>query len=337
MAKLKPFLDKYEVILFDMDGVITSEQHYWNSAALTVYEMLESSCYFGSKDFDKLAASKNFKKIRETVFCRDKTIALLKDKGVNSNWDLGYVVVCVALILKTTSDFEAVYRYIETLGDNILYEYDKLAHLTAEATGRPFSWSRRLGELWTQQQKVFQQYYMGDDEIPGLIQSEVPLIDLDRLRVILSSLCQAGKQLGYGTGRPAVEVERPLVSWDVLHFFSQKRRVSYDTLFHAEARLSKMGRNVQLTKPHPYMFLQGLYGLDYPPEKLLEEDFDKSAIEKLLVVGDAGADILAAQAMGADFCAVLTGVSGKAARPYFESIGSTYILNSVEDMIIWDN
>ena len=48
-----------------------------------------------------------------------------------------------------------------------------------------------------------------------------------------------------------------------------------------------------------------------------------------LIVGDAGADILAAKAMGADFCAVLTGVQGERARPYFEKLNAEYILNSV--------
>ena len=38
--KLAKFLDKYDTVIFDMDGVITSEQNYWNCAALTVWEYL---------------------------------------------------------------------------------------------------------------------------------------------------------------------------------------------------------------------------------------------------------------------------------------------------------
>ncbi len=56
-------------------------------------------------------------------------------------------------------------------------------------------------------------------------------------------------------------------------------------------------------------------------------------VKKTLVVGDAGADILAAKAMGAGFCAVLTGIQGEKAREYFKSLNAEYILNSVEDFL----
>ncbi|OQB13767.1 MAG: haloacid dehalogenase-like hydrolase [Firmicutes bacterium ADurb.Bin193] len=333
MANLQPFLDKYKVILFDMDGVITSEQGYWNCAALTVHEMLRSSHCLGSEDFNRAAAVANLENVRKAVFANGKTIALLKEKGVNSNWDLAYVVICISLILGNTSDYEAVYRYAQGLGDDILSEYDRLAGLAAKALGRPPKWSERLGEMWTQQQKLFQLYYIGTDEFDGLIQNEMPIIPLPELYDLLSSLCEAGKQLGYGTGRLAFETLHPLRLWHVDAFFAPQRRICYDEVINAEERLAAAGRNVRLTKPHPYMFLQGLYGLDYPPEKLIDGDYDKSAIAEVLVVGDAGADIYAAQAMGADFCAVLTGVAGQAARGYFEGVGAQYILDSVRDMM----
>ena len=40
--KPAPFLEKYDTILFDMDGVITSEEMYWKAAALIVHEFLHS-------------------------------------------------------------------------------------------------------------------------------------------------------------------------------------------------------------------------------------------------------------------------------------------------------
>lgn len=326
-------LDGYDVILFDMDGVITSEQNYWNCAALTVWEVLTSKDYLGSEDFDAATAAKHCAQIRRQVFFGDKTIAVLKDKGLNSNWDLGYVVILTALLLGGGSDFEAVYRYVCTLGDNILPEYDRLAQLAAKVTGRPMDWCRRLGTLWQTQQQLFQDWYLGTDKKPGLIHEEQPLIPLPRLRAVLSSLYAAGKHLGYGTGRQSFEVDTPLRQWGVLDYFEPRRRVSYDAVTAAEAELAAAGREARLTKPHPYMFWQGLYGLDAPIDKLLCGEYDRAQIQTLLVVGDAGADILAAQALGADFCAVLTGVMGKAARPYFETQGATYILDSIEDFI----
>ena len=77
------------------------------------------------------------------------------------------------------------------------------------------------------------------------------------------------------------------------------------------------------------MFLKALYGAGYEDEKIVKGDYDKEKIKSTLVGGDAGADILAAKAMGADFCAVLTGVSGKEAKEYFENQNSEYIFDSV--------
>ena len=84
----------------------------------------------------------------------------------------------------------------------------------------------------------------------------------------------------------------------------------------------------------PYMFLKALYGTDYSNKRIVDGDYDKAKIKTTLVVGDAGADILAAQAMGADFCAVLTGIQGERARGYFEKLGANYILKSVEDFLV---
>ena len=44
---IKSVFDRYDTVIFDMDGVITSEEMYWNAAALTVYEYINSSDYFG--------------------------------------------------------------------------------------------------------------------------------------------------------------------------------------------------------------------------------------------------------------------------------------------------
>ena len=87
---MKEFLDKYDTVIFDMDGVITSEQNYWNSAALTVREYLTSKNYFGAHDICAAEMSGNAVKIRSEVFCDDEIISEFKSRGVNSNWDLGY-------------------------------------------------------------------------------------------------------------------------------------------------------------------------------------------------------------------------------------------------------
>ena len=117
--KLKSFLSKYDTVIFDMDGVITSEENYWTSAALTVAEYMSMRA---GADVDTEMYMCRADKIREHVFCGDKLIGLLKAKGVNSNWDLGYVTVLCACIAGGEGDdiFTAELEYAKTLPDNII-------------------------------------------------------------------------------------------------------------------------------------------------------------------------------------------------------------------------
>ena len=336
MKKIQSFLDKYDIILFDMDGVITNERHYWNTSALVLYDLFNSSEYFGDGEIDVNWAMQNRAALTSEIFCGDRTISLLKNKGVNSNWDIVYIVTCIMLMLEKKGiekDYEAVYEYVQTLPDNALDIYTYISGAFMESSGKPMEWCERAGGLWQMAVSLFQEWYLGSERHPGMIAQETPLFSVEELAEIFAALTDAGKTLGYGTGRTAYEVEYPVKRWDFEQYFDGNRGVSYNTVEQGEENLRAAGDDVTLTKPHPYVFLKGLYGLDYSDKKLIDGDYDRSMIPKLLVVGDAGADILAAQAMDADFCAVLTGVSGQAARAYFEELGSTYILDSILDFM----
>jgi phosphoglycolate phosphatase-like HAD superfamily hydrolase len=105
--------------------------------------------------------------------------------------------------------------------------------------------------------------------------------------------------------------------------------VTYTEVINAEKKLP----GATLTKPNPYMFLKGMLGLDYDDGAIVNGDYDASSAAETLVVGDAGADILAARAGGMDFAAVLTGVSGQNAREYFEQQNSTYIIDDISGLV----
>lgn len=328
---LAAFLDKYDTVLFDMDGVITSEQNYWTVAALTVWEWLYN-------DAEILQMEENAADIRAKVFCGDKLISLLKGKGVNSNWDLGYVVYAMCKI-HGTDNFETVYKLCEELGDNILDEYPRIAEKLTKVTGIG---SERNGKLWTDMMLTFQEWFRGDSLFEktygkkptktgkkGFVYNEKPIIDGDILKAIFSELSKAGKRLATATGRPSNELTEPLKSFGIYDKFAPDGIINYDHIRNAEDKLSK-----NLTKPHPYIFIKAMLGEEYSDELIVSGNYDKSKISSTLVVGDAGADILAAKAMGADFCAVLTGVSGEAAREYFEDLNAEYILPSLADFIV---
>ncbi len=336
--KLAKFLDKYDTVIFDMDGVITSEQNYWNCAALTVWEYLKWNSN-GGKSIDTEWAERHLKEIRARVFYNDEIISVLKSKGVNSNWDLGYVTVLLAWICggrEYDGDFEDVLSLAKVLPDNILDGYDELAKRASERTGFDYNWTRRNNLMWQTMRKLFQEWFLGDELIgnhamhgrkKGLLCNEEPIVDKDRLTEMLAMLSE-DKRICTGTGRPYVEMIQPLADWGIKQYFAKDGLCNYDNVIAAEKEL-----DITLTKPHPYMFLKALYGTDYDDKKLIDGIYDKDKIKTTLVVGDAGADILAAQAMGADFCAVLTGIQGEKSRGYFENLKATYILNSVLDFV----
>lgn len=339
--RLKNFLDKYDTVIFDMDGVITSEQNYWNCAALTVWEYLNWNCH---RRIDSQQCMQCMSVIRENVFCSDELISVLKSKGVNSNWDLGYVTVLIAWICSGVDgwgDFNEVLEYAKGLSDNIIDEYDSLARLCSEKTGFSYFWLRRNELMWRTMRDIFQMWFLGDKLFTdtfgypplnsgktGLLYEEEPIVNKERLDEMLRLLSRC-KRVCTGTGRPYIEMIQPLQGWDIKKYFAPDGLCNYDHVVAAEKRL----RCNALTKPHPYMFLKALYGTDYDDERIVRGDYDESRIKRTLIVGDAGADILAAKAMGADFCAVLTGIQGRRARGYFMKSGAEYILNSVEDFL----
>lgn len=327
------FLNKYDTVIFDMDGVITGENHYWDSAALTVYQ------YMNAHNIDVEWCMENIEKIRSSVFMGDKMIVSLKNRGVNSNWDLGYVTYLLSRI--TDEDSEKAYGL--TLGfENILDVYDDIAKKAAAKDGVPFSEYRREGELWQKMVDVFQEWFLGDEmfrEIfkktptvsgkKGLIHDEKPIIPMERLKMLFDTLRSENINICIGTGRPFHEIYTPIKKWGLFDYFKKDGFITYDTVIRAEKKLRQQGISQPLTKPAPFMFLKALFGENYPDKDIVCGNYDKQRISKALVVGDAGADILAAKAAGFDFAAVLTGIAGEEARGYFEEMNADYILPDV--------
>ena len=350
------FLSGIRRIIFDMDGVMTSEQNYWNAAALTIYEMFYSRQYYGEKEITGDLTQEEIFHIRKRIFLEDKMISLLKNRGMNSNWDLTYAVVCVVLILKKTEPsfnmdedtvWQKVYDYFlehHMEGYELL---DFIVKLLIRLYHKDWQYFGRNGELWNICKDIFQEWVLGDEiyykhykikpNLPGkkgLMYSEQPIIPLEELKEVLKTLYSAGITLGIGTGRPFVEIDQPLISWDIKKYFSEEAYITYNEVMEAEERyLATKNQHIHLAKPHPYMFLKGIYGKDFSDEKLLKKQYDTSKIEETLIVGDAGSDIMAAKAINCKFAAVLTGVAGERGRDYFKKMKADYILKDVRELI----
>lgn len=334
---LKEFLKKYDTVIFDMDGVITSESAYWDAAALTVYQEINATELFDDS-VDVSYYTSHVKEIRKEVFCDDKLIGVLKNKGINSNWDLAYVTIAIAK-LYGTKDFNLCMEYAEKLPDDAFLIYSEIASKLQEKLKIPDA--SRTSELWNKIMMRFQEWVLGDEIFeklygkapsqgnkPGLLFNEEPVVDREKLIRVFDILKKDGKRLCTATGRIWEELKSPLEKFGIYEYFAPDGFINFNHVTRVQNNFS-----IQATKPHPYMFLKALFGEDYPDEKLLRGDYDKSFIKKALVVGDAGSDILGAKAMGADFCAVLTGIKGMGARSYFEELKAEYILDSILDFV----
>ncbi len=93
------------IVVFDLDGVITSEEAYWDTAGLVLHELLYSSHYWNIADI-KYA----YRPVQTAVESRQlsrqvlpiEVIADFKARSVNSNWDTCYCGFCLYLITLLT-------------------------------------------------------------------------------------------------------------------------------------------------------------------------------------------------------------------------------------------
>lgn len=327
-------------IIFDMDGVITSEYDYWNAAALTVYELLYSYEYYGVGSIDRQWCHKNLDEIYNIIFCGGRTVRAVKRIGVNTNWDLAYVVFCVTKYLNPDmtafdrADFEAVCMFIENIKIEAPKIYVGVEGLVASVVkAEPGDFRRTDGKLWSQIVDVFQTWFHGDGTVPGVKEREKPLLPLQDIKKVLSDLKEAGFRLGIGTGRPAEEINFPLKKWGLYDLFDKGLFCSYDQVTKAETELRP---TEPLAKPHPFVFQKAAFGEKFSNKEIISGAVTSEMVEGCLVVGDAPSDIISAKAGGFKFAAVLTGISGEDGRKYFKEHDADMILESVLDLKVLD-
>jgi phosphoglycolate phosphatase-like HAD superfamily hydrolase len=192
-----------KTILFDVDGVLLSEEHYFDASALTVWEMLYSSKYLGlaCSKFKTDYNEKEIKAIRKQVFQSDMVLKFLKSRGLNANWDMIYLSFSHQLIHLLSQIKDTEYKKIlqwckapinrEILIDigKVLGNYDVkmdfslfvedflrstetklellgyLNVLAKEKLGVDTSIFKGKGALWSVCEHVSQEWYVGDENV----------------------------------------------------------------------------------------------------------------------------------------------------------------------------
>ncbi len=91
--------DQLRILIFDLDGVITSEKKYWTTAILTVWELISSQEYLGLNNYlgSETDLSQVLPELGEQVI-PSSFIYELKSRAINSNWDLTFFVFCLHLV-----------------------------------------------------------------------------------------------------------------------------------------------------------------------------------------------------------------------------------------------
>ncbi|GAC1642585.1 MAG: hypothetical protein NVS4B12_05960 [Ktedonobacteraceae bacterium] len=89
------------LIIFDLDGVITSEEAYWDTAGLVVHELLYSPRYWNvdnTTDLYQPVTTAEASRVLSRNILPEATIVGFKSRAVNSNWDTCYCGFCLYLI-----------------------------------------------------------------------------------------------------------------------------------------------------------------------------------------------------------------------------------------------
>ncbi|MGH2482100.1 MAG: hypothetical protein ACRDHW_20815, partial [Ktedonobacteraceae bacterium] len=82
----------HNLIIFDLDGVVTSEEAYWDCAGLTLHELLTSPRYWNLAHDTPYqpAASADASRVTSRATFPEWLILSFKARALNSNWDTCY-------------------------------------------------------------------------------------------------------------------------------------------------------------------------------------------------------------------------------------------------------
>lgn len=363
--------ENFKLLIFDLDGVITSETKYWNTSRLTVWELICSDKYLGlsnyfgeSKEVENRLAKTGDRLIPSSF------IYELKSRAVNSNWDLTFFVVCLHLV--------AILNQLKKSTDNLWYDilkkpvpvadkFQELGKLLSRSEYSDDISNSLIEQFWEETTSlrgsaaveyvhIFIEKILGIP-IPGCeakgelwqlcyqnfqdwyegkkgyqLPDDETVVDVNSIDAALKSLRNSGRfNLAIATGRPRNEVIEPMTVLGLLKYFDRQRIVTYDEVLEAESILSDNNQQIKLGKPHPFVLFKAVYP-EEKVEKLCEENFQLTKGEEIAYIGDAGSDVVAAKKAGCFSIGVLTGFAEGKAREMLAGLGCDIILDSILDL-----
>jgi len=191
----------FRAILFDVDGVLLSEERYFDASALTVWELVSSPLYLG-KDMEPFFRPNPdetiIRRMRREVFDNDNVLNFIKKRGINANWDMVYLAFSYQLIrfleaalpryrsqvadmlsrpltadtldVFRTWDVDFQPRWAEFVSDFARGTAEKQAllldlnRIAQERLGLACDVFSRHSPLWDLCQETFQEWYLGEEK-----------------------------------------------------------------------------------------------------------------------------------------------------------------------------
>ncbi|NJP04853.1 MAG: HAD family hydrolase [Chloroflexaceae bacterium] len=203
------------MVLFDLDGVITSDLRYFDVARVTVREMFESEAYLGLSGYFEIIYPDMPDGGRPGGgIIADTFVSMVKNRAINSNWDLTYLAASLHLgaILTTVyqstgQDWSSVFNpqnpmqslhnvsqiisdsiWTEQMGNdysNIFFASaadrngsDLLSYLEMflqEQTGLTNPFFRPGGAFWQFLYRIFQEWYADTRQSPYALEQRIQL------------------------------------------------------------------------------------------------------------------------------------------------------------------
>lgn len=291
-----------KTVLFDMDGVITSERIYWNCAGLTVAQIVGEYLEIGlpEETEELLLTARNY--------LPDWMIHDFKSIGLGNNWDIAYVVSALYLMNAQNGgelpsevlDTKIHKDFVAKLKGQGITGYRYLELLNKMSSSNIFT---RRDDFWDLCKGDFQRFYeMLKDE-------EEPVIPLQNIAASLNELREMKLRMGIVTGRMYEEIEAPMKKWDLWDYFDESIIITDRDVVRAEKELEKKGIRRSLSKPHPFPFFRAIAGEE--AIKLVKGNVFDAGVEKnnYVIVGDSVADAMGARDTGVPMIGVLTGAS----------------------------
>jgi phosphoglycolate phosphatase-like HAD superfamily hydrolase len=350
-------MNDLELLIFDLDGVVTSEQKYWNTARLTAWEMLCQPHYLGlAEHFGVGLNSPDVVLANGEAVIGTDFITELKNRAVNSNWDLTFFVVSLQIVailaqihpgeLQALSEQKNLLEQLVAAGDlcrkkiidrqrsqQIIQQFwqesadlkgtavqDYVPIFSQQVLGHSLELFHSHSVLWQLCYQNFQAWYEGNKgyQLPD-DETVLPVVQIQQ---ILAQLSQK-YTLAIATGRPRNETIAPLAKLGLIEYFDGQRIVTYDEVLVGEKLV-----DVKLGKPHSFIVLKAIYP-DLADADVLQ--MSQRSHPRVAYVGDAASDVAAATAAGCWSIGVLTGFGTnlEQKRQILGSIGCNSIIDSV--------